>query len=713
MSTENIGAEVQFQLERKQFRSLVLGNPNYFGNLKESQFKAVLDIQSNIAFEEIGCVGFQPQFNRLEAVVFINKSLGYGGDPCSDGSSEYVRFYLSFDNGASWEDQGLTSFKAFDVAVTEQVKRLEYAVTLMIDPQKKLCFESNLVLARAILSWNSLPPANTPNFVPVWGNVSECHIQVDPLKQVLIKDILDLAKVEKTPELLSVVNLEQTMATPAPKVLSALELQAIYKKKTANVEPYRFAFNEIQQVIKHPALTSSLTTANLSGMLQGVEIDLSQMGDLLFPQDGNITYEELSCVGLNTSLDTLVGIIRIKRSSGYSGGLCTAGSREYVTFWGDFDNNGTFATCLGTTSVTVYDIDAIPETGVCYSVFLPVNLSQYRQPCQLGAKVVPIRATLSWQVAPPCDNPDYIPVWGNRDETVILIEPGPVLGTQSPAIRTVGSMSVANIDSVTGLANGAATLAGFTATNSPFGGEVVITGFILPAKDISSGVMALKYKVSVSDDGLNWQPLNNKFPINRIQFLDGVITSLPTIDQSVDADSYYTYQSDQIAAPGNAQVVVDGNLLARWNTGSSTGLWKIRIEAKDPITNVIYSGAEIITVRLDNAAPQFPPNGFVITSPGGNCGDFSIGQVIEGSYAVTDEHFGSVGLSLLPSLGGAFTKVPTVSTSTGESGTWSLDTTGLTRCGYIVQLTAVDLTIVNSGFIGFSNSIPVGFCLRD
>ena len=56
----------QYTRERLQFRALVLANPNYFGNIKASPFPPVLNIQSNTTYEEIGCVGFQPQLNRLE-----------------------------------------------------------------------------------------------------------------------------------------------------------------------------------------------------------------------------------------------------------------------------------------------------------------------------------------------------------------------------------------------------------------------------------------------------------------------------------------------------------------------------------------------------------------------------------------------------------------------------------------------------------------------
>ena len=48
----------------------------------------------------------------------------------------------------------------------------------------------------------------------------------------------------------------------------------------------------------------------------------------------------------------------------------------------------------------------------------------------------------------------------------------------------------------------------------------------------------------------------------------------------------------------------------------------------------------------------------------------------------------------------------------GDTGTWTLDTTGLPPCGYVVVLNAWDRTIVNSGFIGNYNDAPVGFCLK-
>ena len=47
----------RYEKERQQFRALILGNPNYFGNIKASKLKPVLKIQGDTTYEEIGCVG--------------------------------------------------------------------------------------------------------------------------------------------------------------------------------------------------------------------------------------------------------------------------------------------------------------------------------------------------------------------------------------------------------------------------------------------------------------------------------------------------------------------------------------------------------------------------------------------------------------------------------------------------------------------------------
>src|SRR5262245_50382104 len=209
-----------FPKERAGFKSLLLANPNYFGNLPESSFTPVLPISGNTFYEELACVGYHPQQERLEGVVYLYQTAGYGTGICGPGTPEYVRFYLSFDNGATWQDQGLTSFQAYNIPQgTDGSKRLEYAVSLKVDPARTFCFfGAHLIKVRAILSWNNPPPANQPNWNPIWGNVREATIQVEPRRFIFPLDALKAAKVKIPEPITELLAFDEPIATK-PKAL--------------------------------------------------------------------------------------------------------------------------------------------------------------------------------------------------------------------------------------------------------------------------------------------------------------------------------------------------------------------------------------------------------------------------------------------------------------------------------------------------------------
>src|SRR5918996_2831859 len=81
-------AAPRIERERVQFRQLLAANPNYFGNLANSPFKVVKKIASNTTYEEITCVGYNPDRAELEATVHIKRPTGYGGDLCAGGTDE-------------------------------------------------------------------------------------------------------------------------------------------------------------------------------------------------------------------------------------------------------------------------------------------------------------------------------------------------------------------------------------------------------------------------------------------------------------------------------------------------------------------------------------------------------------------------------------------------------------------------------------------------
>lgn len=685
-SVGKAGTELVHRHARTQFRTLLAINPNYFGNLTDNAFQPVLPIQGNTFYEEIGCVGYHPQQEFLEAVVYVKQPSGYNGSVCESGSLEYVRFYLSFDNGASWQDQGVSSVRTWDIPEgTEGRKRLEYAVSLKVDPPQKFCKGQHLIQMRAILSWNNPPPANQPNWVPVWGETQDATIQVEPYKFIFPNDLLDLAKAKLTPDLAEILDLD----TPLPlkkQALGAQQLASLYKEK--GVPAHRFAFKELMQFSAQPVALEAAATA----LGPDIKLDIDLI-DVLFPKDGDISYEELSCIGLDPNLpDTLVGVIKVKKSAGYSGGPCTDGSREYVTWWADFDGNGNFETCLGTSHVRVYDLN-VPPQGVHYAVRLPVDLSAWRDPCKAGPRLVRIRAILSWNTPVACANPCQVPAWGNREETVIQIAPeGTVVGTPGK-IAILGGIPTQHIHDVTGLTTAGAVFAlnnnapDDTGRPCPFGGAITAQGMPLAGHS---------YIVEVSPDGSVWTP---------------VLTDLIVTDQNGDTSVHkanpVTKRFDYLPFTANVN-----SLLARWNS-SGDDLWQVRLRVFAGNTPV--GAPDLHRVQLDNTGPEASID---IVTGTGNCGKFGIGTILSGNFVARDDYLKGYGLSIEPGVNaaGVVELLPpggNVNTPVSPGTGWSLKTAGMLACGYVIRLNVHDRAIVDSQSVGHHSSDSAGFCLEE
>ncbi len=161
---------------RQKLRALLLANPNYFGKVHSTSFVAVLKIQEDTTYECISRVGYDRRCEQLCAAVDIKQAFGYSSDALIYGSEEFVRFYLSYDGGSIWLDQGMRSVNAIDAHLP---RPMVYEVRLQIIPAEELSSETLQPKVRAILSWNSPPPAGAPNWTPVWGNVVESDIQIE------------------------------------------------------------------------------------------------------------------------------------------------------------------------------------------------------------------------------------------------------------------------------------------------------------------------------------------------------------------------------------------------------------------------------------------------------------------------------------------------------------------------------------------------------
>jgi hypothetical protein len=712
--SNEVSTTVAIPVERLQFRSLILVNPNYFGNLKISPFPPIVNLAGDTTFEEIGSVGFQPQFNRLDAVIFIRQPSGYLGGVCASGSPEYVRFFLSFDNGATWQDQGLSSFSAHDIPGASVQAPLEYAVSIQVNPPQTFCFTPNLVLARAILSWNVPPPPKDPDFTPVWGDVHDTNIQVDPLKLIILTDLANELKVQVPAALGQFVDLKQPLPLAPPKKYSAPELQVLYKDK--GVQPHRYALADLYQLISADAGGESLMAAGSKGALAGLDINASEIAKL-FPTDGNTQYEELEAIGFNQAQSVLTGVIRVKLSNGYSGNLCSAGSMEFVTFWADFDNSGNFGSCLGTTSVNVHDIQDIPKAGLEYSIFLPVDFSKHQQPCDSGARIVPIRAILSWQVVPPCNNPNFIPVWGNRDETRIQLVPGIAATAQVPFLSALGDIPESHING-SGIANGTAIHTGFVAVQSPFGGLITVAGHI------SNAGPGLKYRVVRKPQGApdsSYSPITNEpqglvLTVNTWDSVNGWVQQSETFH--ADANGYYPFEDY------SSDHSVEGNLLMRWySNAADDGLtFDLRIDLSvdgNPAHDVT---SNVVTALVDNTVPVALLD--IDLGGGVECADFAPGATFTGHYTATDLHFKEFSFVIRP-VGPANGILPAPSSGVSTvyaggaiadpgvaGGIYILNTTGMDPCGYALTLQVSDRTNVNSGQANNTNEASVGFCIQ-
>ena len=137
----------------------------------------------------------------------------------------------------------------------------------------------------------------------------------------------------------------------------------------------------------------------------------------------NTNWEELTCVGYLPEKSQLEAVIQVKRSTGYSGGLCApdSGSFEYVRFfidWGSgFEN-------AGLTSFKVHDISDAPageQHPIEYLSYLELDEANHKRICNFH--VLPkVKAVLSWNV-PPSEDPNDYPAFGNAVECYIQIKP--------------------------------------------------------------------------------------------------------------------------------------------------------------------------------------------------------------------------------------------------------------------------------------------------
>jgi hypothetical protein len=689
--------------------------------------KQEIVIQNHTYWEEVICVGFNPQLVQLEAVVSIKRTTGYNGGLCSNGSTEYVRFFIDWGNGAGLQNVGFTSFKVYDISEVPPGPQhpLKYLVYLLLDEHRyrKCCENAVLPKVRAVLSWNQIPSLN-PNAVPHFGNSIDAGIQIQPLNTIgcLIKAEL----IDKKAGLLENLDLEAPVPMLKPKPVAWSKLAADYRK--AKVPDHRLVYETLYPMIKGGKALASASGQTDIAAIEKLELDLGKIADILLENKADTSYEELVCAGLNTASDILGAVIHIKNPYGYSGNLCQSGSKEYVAFWADWDNNGTFDSYLGTASVEVHDIAKMPAHGLYYSVLLPVNFSKRLKDCK-NPNIIRIRAVLSWAVPPSTTDPLALNHWGNMRDVIVQIRPGMSSNDLMDLIYDVGSVPLSDISPTTYLANpSSGALNRFDcsqpAMDRPFGGQVRIGGRIYNTGTPGS----VRYQVQYAPHGTSsWLPVTNSvtFELMHPNPFDPDYPKVVKTEFSLDG--WIPYDEDPTAAP---PIFERTSLLAVWNTGALEGIYDLRLAytMDYPITTFSYIHySQIVTIILDNTGFTVSPtpNNVVDTAytldlviDGGDCHSYSQGgPLIKGHLRAIDEHFWTWALELQPTTHthGTQAAPPCLNNDSVvphgyANEPWSLDTSKLDKCGYTLTLWAYDRTIVNSnGAIVHSDKKAVGF----
>ncbi len=707
-------------IRKKLLLQLALGQP--------------VEFTGNTTWEKLTCVGYNPQTTTLEAVVEINLQTGYSGGLCSPGSKEFVRFFI--DYGSGFEDLGYTSFDVHDIPdAPALVHPIEYIVQLPLPDtgHRRCCGTAVIPKVRAVLSWNTVPSAD-PNVLNPFGNRLDANVQLAP-KPFSLACLIDSGVLKADLTILKQFDLEEPLQkTAVLETPNIVELARKYKE--AKVDNHRFLTPVLKPLIGKQAVVSPLSAASLQAISE-LGIDINAVLKALDNAEADETYEQLTCAGLQTASDTVGAVIHLKKPFGYSGNLCDPGSKEYVAFWADWNNDGVYEEYLGTASVNVHDLGAaLPGDGVRYSVSLLVpGIVKHLRDCG-HSNVIRLRAVLSWATPPSTTDPNELKTWGNRLDVHVQIRPGdPVIGNElTDLIYRVGGVALSDISAFTHLAFPSTVLTGAcgaAAMDRPWGGLVTIQGRIYNTGLPGSVRFRVRYKKHTDADvDVNWTPvtgsqsfvlMNPLLPPPSEIYVSQIAGTEPGL-----GGGWFDYVENPVAFP---PIFERDNRLADWFTGGLEGDFDLRVEYRRT-TDVagFYHHSNVVTIKLHNyqmvasttatALIDFSKDVDLVID-GGDCHSYTKSTMINGHLRVIDPFFWTWGLDLQPAThthGAAASPSCRTYTSLADSGdanrAWSLDTSPLDKCGYTLTLRGYDRTIINNnGAIVHSASKAVGFAV--
>jgi hypothetical protein len=680
-------------------------------------------------WEELGCVGFNPAQSRLEAIIQVKQTTGYSGGLCTNGSSEYVRFFV--DYGSGYQDAGLDSFKAYDIAdPSNNAHPLHYmvAVNLKDELYRKLCSTPVMPKVKAILSWNSIP-TNDPNQPIVYGNAREVNIQLKP-KQWKIIDIFEVNKIALESVSIKHLDLDQFIPQQVKKPIPIEELQRVYLKE--QVPQHRMLFNLIYPSIKPVKASVPTFNFNPSEFSKEFNIDWLKLTDILLQPTTNTDYEELTCVGLNSAKDTLGAVIHVKRPNGFSGTLCYQGSVEYVAFWADWNNDGSYDEYLGTSKVEVHDISTMPAGGLYYCVSLPLSIANRLKFCS-APNVAGIRGVLSWNIEPSTTDPNDLHYYGNRLDVKVQIRKKEYFGSDiNFHYHDIGQVPLAQISNSFAYYSPA----GSSYSNRPWGGNVHVGGRFENSGPAGNVHYRVEWCITNSPTDADWAPVATSQRFYLYNPISGFYDSI--VDQTT-TDGWFSYLEDFNA--GNLIDEYDATL-SNWNTTGKQGNYFIRVIYTTDHSHSSFIRTTPVLIRINNI--RYNPNtAFHNYIPGmatlssahdvdmifdgaGGCISNSIGQVFNGHFKSVHQYFAKTHLYVMPANSQAVLSSGPVTTAasatlvrestvpgfTGYSNeAWSMNTASMQRCGYVLVMDAFERTIYNGDHNLPYATVSIGFAI--
>jgi hypothetical protein len=149
--------------------------PSSFVAAAEECGSAVSNLGS-LFYEEMPCVGYDPQRRQFAAPVKIKQPFGFGNPPLP-GSREYVLHCVA-DAAGILVPVGRDSVHLAN-ALGNQRPSWQFAVITSATENLQTIYpmDGQTRVARSILSWG-FPPTNC-NFQPIWGNALNYRIRLD------------------------------------------------------------------------------------------------------------------------------------------------------------------------------------------------------------------------------------------------------------------------------------------------------------------------------------------------------------------------------------------------------------------------------------------------------------------------------------------------------------------------------------------------------